>query len=329
MNKRCRSFLSVWKDEEGNEVIDGRNNGGVVSLNLPRIALDAGGNKEKFWQLLEERTELVHRAIQVRIESLKRTYPEIAPTLYMEGAFGVRMKSGDKPFDLYKNGRASFSMGFIGIHETVCHLLGVDQLIFNKEAEQLGLDIAKFMLAKTEKWKSEEGYGYSLYATPSEGICDRLLRIDRKLFGVVKNVTDKDYYTNSFHLDVRTKVTPFEKIDFEAPYHYIAKGGHITYAELSGIKHNLEALETIWDYAVEHLAYFGTNTEADTCYSCGFNGNLIIHKSGEYTCPSCGESNNDNLYVCRRICGYLGSLGQRAANHGKTEEMKCRVYHNN
>lgn len=325
----CRSFLSVWTDENGNEVLDGRNNGGVVSLNLPRVALDSNGDIEKFWELLEERSELVHRAIQVRINSLKRAYPEIAPTLYMQGAFGVYLKPDDDVFDnFYKNGRASFSFGFIGIHETVCHLLGIDQLIFNEEAEVLGQDIAKFMLAKTEKWKAEEGFGYSLYTTPSEGICDRLLKIDRKKFGVVKNVTDKEYYTNGFHLDVRTKVTPFEKIAFEAPYHFIAKGGHISYAELSGIKNNLEALEAIWDYATEHLDYFGTNTESDTCYTCGFNGDITIHSSGEYTCPNCGETQSDNMYICRRICGYLGSLGQRPANHGKTEEMKCRVHHN-
>lgn len=318
----------MWKDENGKEVLDGRNNGGVVSLSLPRVALDAGGDIDRFWELMEERSELVHEALKVRIESLKRASPEAAPTLYMQGAFGVRKKAGDDVFDLYKNGRASFSFGFIGIHEAVCHLLKIDQVIFNKEAEQLGIDIAKFMLNKTEQWKKEEGYGYSLYSTPSEGLCDRLLKLDRKVFGVVKNVTDKEYYTNSFHLDVRMKVTPFEKIAFEAPYHFIAKGGHISYVELSGIKHNLEALETIWDYAIEHLDYFGTNTESDTCFTCGFTGNITIKSSGEYECPHCGETHNDHLYVCRRICGFLGDLGQRAANHGKTEEMKCRTYHN-
>lgn len=324
----CRSFLSVWKNENGKEVLDGRNNGGVVSLNLPRIALEADGDLETFWNLLDERSEVVHRALQVRIESLRRAYPEIAPTLYMQGAFGVRMNADGDVFELYKNGRASFSFGFIGIHETVCHLLKVDRVIFNQVAETLGQDIVKFLLNKTEKWKEEEGFGYSVYASPSEGICDRLLKIDRKKYGVVKNVTDKDYYTNSFHLDVREKVSPLEKIAFEAPYHFISKGGHISYCELSGIRHNLEALETIWDYAVEHLDYFGTNTETDKCYTCGFDGNIEITDNEHCKCPKCGETSGENLYVCRRICGYLGSLSQRPANHGKTEELKCRVYHN-
>ena len=139
-----------------------------------------------------------------------------------------------------------------------------------------------------------------MYATPSEGICYRLLKIDRKKYGVIKNITDKEYYTNSFHLDVRERVTPFEKIEFEAPYHFIATGGHISYCELSNIKNNLKALETIWDFAVEKLDYFGTNTEADMCKTCGFEGNLVIEDSDKFSCPSCGEASAENIYVCRR-----------------------------
>ena len=157
---------------------------------------------------------------------------------------------------------------------------------------------------------------------------DRLLKLDRAKYGIVPNVTDKEWYTNSFHLDVRERVTPFEKIAFEAPYHFIATGGHISYCELSGISKNLDALEAIWDYAVENLDYFGTNTEADDCYTCGFHGNINIDENNqEYTCPVCGEKRSDHLYVCRRICGYLGSLSQRPVNHAKTEEMKNREYH--
>lgn len=323
----CRSFLSVWKDEKGNEVLDGRNNLGVVSVNLPRVALESD-SVESFWDLLDKRCELAHKALQVRVESLRNLTSDYAPTLYQQGAFGIRSKRGEDVFDtFFANERASVSLGYIGVHETVCHLLKIDKILHNKDACSLALNIVKYLKEKTEKWKLAENLGYSTYSTPSEGLCDRLLRLDRQKFGVVRNVTDKDYYMNSFHLDIRENATAFEKIDFEAPFHYLATGGFISYVEFdTNIQKNLRALESVWDYAMDRMGYFGTNTQSNKCYDCGNSGEF--HTEGElFKCPVCGNKDQTRMSVILRICGYAFSATDRKANHGKFEEIKSRVKH--
>lgn len=325
----CRSFLSVWKDENGKEILDGRNNLGVVSINIPRIAIEAEGDIDKFWELLDIRCELAHKALQERMAVLKDLTAEASPALYQQGVFGKRLNQTDKPWDeLFKDNRASVSLGYLGIHETVCMLLGIEKVLHNKEAESLGIEICKFLKSKADMWKKAENIGYSLYSTPSEGLCDRFLRLDRIKYGIIPNVTDKDYYQNSFHLDVREGATPFEKILYEAPYHFIATGGHISYCEFDGnIRNNLEALEAVWDFAVEHLNYFGTNVPSNKCFDCGYDGDMKVNNNEDWYCPECGNSDKERLSVVLRITGYLGEVNQRPVNHGKLMEMVRRIKH--
>lgn len=321
----CRSFLSMWKDGAGNEVLDGRNNLGVVSVNLPRIAIESGGDFEKFDVLFEERLALAKRALDTRIDRLRGVKASVAPILYTEGAFGVRLQPEDEIIDVFKNGRSSISLGYIGLHE-------VGQLMFNlnpilNDEEQHWLKgLVQRMKDKCEVWTEESGFAFSLYATPSENLCDRFCRLDRAKFGEIKGVNDKEYYTNSFHLDVNEKVNPFDKVDFESDYHRLSNGGHISYAEFPNVRQNLEGLETVWDYAMSKLDYFGTNTPSDKCLECHFEGEFKINSEG-FHCPKCGNSNSKTMSVIRRVCGYLGSPNARGFNHGKNEEVIRRVKH--
>ncbi|AHM75949.1 anaerobic ribonucleoside-triphosphate reductase [Yersinia hibernica] len=322
----CRSFLGVY-EEDGQQIHDGRNNLGVISLNLPRIALEAQGNEEKFWQLLDERLLLAKKALMTRIARLEGIKARVAPILYMEGACGVRLQADDNIAEIFKNGRASISLGFIGIHETVNALFGNDTHVFDdKKLREKGVAIVERMRQATDAWKDETGYAFSLYSTPSENLCDRFCRLDTAEFGVVEGVTDKGYYTNSFHLDVEKKVNPYDKLDFEAPYPPLANGGFICYGEYPNLQHNLRALEDVWDYSYSRVPYYGTNTPIDECYQCGFTGEFSCTSKG-FTCPKCGNHEPSKVSVTRRVCGYLGSPDARPFNAGKQEEVKRRVKH--
>ncbi|WP_415227692.1 anaerobic ribonucleoside-triphosphate reductase, partial [Psychromonas sp.] len=268
----CRSFLGTY--EENNELIhDGRNNLGVVSLNLPRIALQSGGNEQAFYKLLDVRLNIAKKALDTRIERLSEVKASVAPILYMEGACGVRLKADDCVAEIFKNGRASISLGYVGLHETINALYGSDQHLFDdKEKQVKAIAVIRYLKEATERWTEETGYGFSLYSTPSENLCDRFCRLDAKQFGVLEGVTDKGYYTNSFHLDVEKSVNPYDKIDFEMPYPELASGGFICYGEYPNMQHNLKALEDVWDYSYTQVPYYATNTPIDECYECGFTG---------------------------------------------------------
>lgn len=323
----CRSFLSVYK-ENGKEILDGRNNLGVVTLNLPRIALELGSDnlsKESYIQSLRDRLGLCYTALMTRIDSLRGAKASVAPILYCGGAFGVRMNPNDEILSLFKNGRSSISLGYIGLHETL-KLIFNDEPFDNKEAQEFGKYILKEMNYYLSKWKEETGYAFSLYSTPAESLCHRFCKLDKAEFGSVKGITDKGWYTNSFHLDVERKVNPFEKIDFEKDYHRIATGGHISYVELPNMKDNLKALEQVWDYAVENLDYFGTNTPVDQCFTCDFHGEFIPTENG-FKCPKCGEMDTKKMSVVRRTCGYLGNPASRGFNEGKQKEVIHRTKH--
>ncbi|QSX38517.1 anaerobic ribonucleoside-triphosphate reductase [Shewanella sedimentimangrovi] len=322
----CRSFLGVY-EENGELKHEGRNNLGVVSLNLPRIALLAKGDESEFFRLLDERLATARTALDTRIERLQGVKARVAPILYMEGACGVRLKADDDIAPIFKNGRASISLGYIGLHETVNALYGTEEHLYDSaRLRQKALDIVAHMQAATKRWKAETGYGFSLYSTPSESLCSRFAKIDASEFGVIPGVTDKGYYTNSFHLDVEKKVTPYDKIDFEAPYPLLATGGFICYGEYPNMQHNLEALENVWDYSYSRVPYYGTNTPIDECYDCGFTGEFSCTSKG-FVCPSCGNHEPSRVSVTRRVCGYLGSPDARPFNHGKQEEVKRRVKH--
>ncbi len=322
----CRSFLGVY-EENGEQIHEGRNNIGVISLNLPRIALQAKGDEAQFWRLLDERLALAKRALMTRIARLEKTKARVAPILYMEGACGVRLKADDEVGAIFRNGRASISLGYIGLHETLNALSGNE--VHPYDAEYLrakGVAIVTHLRNAVDAWKAETGYGFSLYSTPSENLCDRFCRLDAAEFGVVAGVTDKGYYTNSFHLDVEKKVNPYDKIDFEAPYPAIANGGFICYGEYPNIQHNLKALEDVWDYSYHRVPYYGTNTPIDECYECGFSGEFSCTSKG-FTCPCCGNHDPARVSVTRRVCGYLGSPDARPFNAGKQEEVQRRVKH--
>ena len=323
----CRSFLDKWTDEDGNEVHDGRNNLGVVSINLPRVALDAGGDLQVFWELLDERLELCKEALFTRIQRFEGVTAEVAPILYMEGACGHRLKKDEEIMNLFKDGRASISLGYIGVNEMVNVLVNNDKHMFDSDCKKaLGISVIAYMKRKVVEWRKESGFGFSLYSTPSESLCDRFCRLDTKIYGYIKDVTDHSYYTNSFHLDVRKKVSPNQKIDFEAPYPKYASGGFITFTELPDMKRNLKALEWVWDYSYDKVPYLGINTPVDYCGECGFSGESVPTENG-FSCPCCSNHNPETLQVTRRVCGYLGSPDTRPFIEGKQREVMSRVKH--
>ncbi|MDR1567519.1 MAG: anaerobic ribonucleoside-triphosphate reductase [Streptococcaceae bacterium] len=321
----CRSFLQGWQDESGNEVNAGRMNLGVVTLNLPRIALESFGNQEKFWKLLNERLEVLKDALVYRIERCKEATPANAPILYQYGAFGKNLNKSDSVDQLFKNKRATVSMGYIGLYEVATAFFG-GEWEANSEAKAFTLDILTLMKAKADTWGNEYGYHFSVYSTPSESLTDRFCRLDTEKFGTVKDITDKEYYTNSFHYDVRKNPSPFEKLDFEKDYPKYCSGGFIHYCEYPMLQQNPKALEAVWDYAYDRVGYLGTNTPIDKCYECGFEGDFHPTARG-FECPNCGNNDPKTVDVVKRTCGYLGNPQARPMVNGRHKEISSRVKH--
>lgn len=321
----CRSFLQGWKDEQGEEVNVGRMNLGVVTLNLPRIALEAQGSQEKFWQILNERLAIVKDALVYRVERVKEAKPANAPILYMYGAFGKRLAAQDAVDELFKNKRATVSLGYIGLYEVASAFYG-GAWEDNQEAKNFTLDILKELKKNADNWGNEYGYHFSVYSTPSESLTDRFCRLDTEKFGIVENITDKEYYTNSFHYDVRKNPTPFEKLDFEKDYPKYCSGGFIHYCEYPMLQQNPKALEAVWDYAYDKVGYLGTNTPIDHCYACGFEGDFHPTERG-FECPECGNHDPKTCDVVKRTCGYLGNPQARPMVHGRHKEISSRVKH--
>lgn len=322
----CRSFLGDYS-EEGETIHEGRNNLGVVTINLPRIALQSASDLPSFWQCLDEKLAIAKNALLTRIERLKQVKASVAPILYMEGACGVRLNANDNIIEIFKHGRASISLGYIGLHETLNALYGHQVHYVDSPLKQaMALEILNYLKAHVERWKQETGFGFSLYATPSENLCDRFCRLDVARFGILEGVTDKGYYTNSFHLDVEKKVNPYDKIDLEAVFPAISNGGFICYGEYPNLQHNPKALEDVWDYSYSKVPYYGMNTPIDICYECRFEGEFLATSKG-FECPKCGNHDVSTISVTRRVCGYLGNPDARPFNPGKQQELMRRVKH--
>ncbi|HHK0182326.1 TPA: anaerobic ribonucleoside-triphosphate reductase, partial [Streptococcus pyogenes] len=324
----CRSFLQGWKDENGQDVTSGRMNLGVVTLNLPRIAMESNGDMDKFWELFNERMLISKDALIYRVERVTEAKPANAPILYQYGAFGKRLEKTGNVNDLFKNRRATVSLGYIGLYEVASVFYG-GQWEGNPDAKAFTLSIVKAMKQACEDWSDGYGYHFSVYSTPSESLTDRFCRLDTEKFGIVTDITDKEYYTNSFHYDVRKSPTPFEKLDFEKDYPEAgASGGFIHYCEYPVLQQNPKALEAVWDYAYDRVGYLGTNTPIDKCYNCQFEGDFTPTERG-FTCPNCGNNDPKTVDVVKRTCGYLGNPQARPMVNGRHKEISARVKHMN
>lgn len=324
----CRSFLQGWKDEQGQDVTSGRMNLGVVTMNLPRIAMESNGDMDKFWELFNERLHICKDALIYRVERVKEATPANAPILYQYGAFGKRLAKTGNVDELFKNRRATVSLGYIGLYEVATVFYG-GQWEHNQEAKDFTITIVKEMKKACEAWSDEYGYHFSVYSTPSESLTDRFCRLDTDKFGIVADITDKEYYTNSFHYDVRKNPTPFEKLDFEKDYPAAgASGGFIHYCEYPVLQQNPKALEAVWDYAYDRVGYLGTNTPIDKCYECHFEGDFTPTERG-FTCPNCGNNDPKTVDVVKRTCGYLGNPQARPMVNGRHKEISARVKHMN
>lgn len=324
----CRSFLQGWQDDKGHEVNSGRMNLGVVTLNLPRIALESQGDVERFWDIFKERLAIAKDALVYRIGRVKEASPLNAPILYQYGAFGKRLAKEDQVNQIFTNRRATISLGYIGLYEVATVFYGPNWES-NPAAKDLTLDVIRQLKEACETWSEEYDYHFSVYSTPSESLTDRFCRLDTEKFGLIADITDKEYYTNSFHYDIRKNPTPFEKLDFEKDYPAAgASGGFIHYCEYPVLQQNPKALEAVWDYAYDRVGYLGTNTPIDKCYLCQFEGDFEPTERG-FKCPNCGNTDPKTADVVKRTCGYLGNPQARPMVKGRHKEISARVKHMN
>lgn len=317
----CRSFLSPWKDENGNYKWEGRFNQGVVSINLPQIGIIANGNENEFWKLLDERLELCRQALMCRHKALKGTLSDISPIHWQYGAL-ARLKKGEVIDKYLEGGYSTLSLGYIGIYEMTYAMKGVSHT--DPVGEEFAVRVMKYLKKTTDKWREESGLGFSLYGSPAESLCYRFAEIDKKKFGELKNITDKGYYTNSYHVDVREEIDAFRKLEFESQFQKISTGGCISYIEIPNMQKNLSVMEDLIKFIYDHIQYAEFNTKSDYCMVCGYDGEIIINDDNEWECPQCHNKNQKLMNVTRRTCGYLGS---NFWNKGKTKEIKSRVLH--
>lgn len=317
----CRSFLSPWKDENGKYKFEGRFNMGVVSLNLPQVALTSNGNMESFWNILDERLELCYEALMTRYNLLKDTTSDISPIHWQYGGI-ARLKKHEPILQLLHNGYSTISLGYIGVYEMTKIMTGESHT--TEIGKEFALKVMNHLKNTTEKWKEETGLGFGLYGTPAESLCYRFAKLDLARFGEIKDVTDKGYYTNSYHVDVRENIDAFSKLKFESPFQEISTGGCISYIEIPNMSKNIDALDQLVTFIYDNIQYAEFNTKSDYCHECGFDGEIIVNDNLEWECPNCGNKDKSKMNVTRRTCGYLGD---NFWNVGKTKEIKSRVLH--
>ncbi|MCM1545728.1 MAG: anaerobic ribonucleoside-triphosphate reductase [Clostridiales bacterium] len=317
----CRSFLSPWKDENGNYKFEGRFNQGVVSINLPQCGILAKGDEKKFWDILEERLQLCFDALMCRHNALLGTVSDTSPVHWQYGAI-ARLDKGEKIDKFLFGGYSSISLGYIGLYEVTKLVKGVSHT--TPEGQEFALKVMQSLRDHCDKWKKETNIGFALYGTPAESLCYRFARIDKERFGTIKDVTDKGYYTNSYHVDVRENIDAFSKFSFESQFQKISSGGAISYVEVPNMNMNLTAMEDVIKFIYDNIQYAEFNTKSDYCQVCGFSGEIQINADNEWECPNCHNKDHRRMNVTRRTCGYLG---ENFWNVGKTKEIKARVLH--
>jgi len=321
----CRSFLTPYVDPETNQPkYYGRFNQGVVTINLPDVALSSGGNIEKFWRILEERLELCHRALLCRHERLKGTLSDAAPILWQYGAC-ARLKKGEPIDKLLYGGYSTISLGYAGLYECVKYMTGKSHT--DPSATPFALEIMDKLNAACRKWKAAHNIDFSLYGTPLESTTYKFAKCLQKRFGIVEGITDKGYITNSYHVHVTEPIDAFRKLEFEAQFQHLSPGGAISYVEVPDMQHNLDAVLSVMQFIYDHIIYAELNTKSDYCQCCGWDGEIeIVEEDGKliWKCPQCGNTDQDKMNVARRTCGYIGT---QYWNQGRTQEIQDRVLH--
>jgi ribonucleoside-triphosphate reductase len=317
----CRSFLAPWKDENGNYKFEGRFNQGVVSINLPQIGILTQGDENAFWKLFDERLQLCYEALMCRHNALKGIKSGVSPVHWQYGAI-ARLDKDETIDKFLYGGYSSISLGYIGLYELTKLVKGVSHT--TPEGEDFARRVMQHMRDKCDQWKAQTNIGFALYGTPAESLCYRFARIDQERFGTIPDVTDKGYYTNSYHVDVREHIDAFSKFQFESQFQRISSGGAISYIEIPNMRHNLEAMEDIVRFIYDNIQYAEFNTKSDYCHVCGFDGEITINDDLEWECPVCHNKDQSKMNVTRRTCGYLG---ENFWNVGKTKEIKSRVLH--
>lgn len=317
----CRSFLSPWKNDKGEYVFNGRFNMGVVSLNLPQIGILAQGKEDVFFEILEKRLELAEKALLFRYDLLKDVTSDVSPIHWQYGAI-ARLPKGAPIHPLLEGGYATISLGYIGLYEATKLIVGDSNT--SDTGHEFAKKVMEYLHNATETWRSKHNIGFALYGTPAESLTNRFSSIDRARFGEIPDITDKGYYTNSYHVNVREEINVFDKFAFESEFQKLSTGGCISYAEIPNMNNNIPALLTMMQYIYDTISYAEFNTKSDYCHECGFDGEIIVNDQVQWECPRCHNTNRDTLTVIRRTCGYLG---ENFWNEGRTKEIKDRVMH--
>lgn len=335
LDKTCRSFLTPDRTTENYAKAKnydpniskyyGRFNMGVTTINLVDVAFSSQGDFNKFWDLMDERTELCHKGLQARIDRLEQVTSDVAPILWQDGAF-ARLGKGESLHELIHHGYSTASLGFAGLYECVKYMTGVSQS--HSEGKEFGLKVMQFLNDKCAQWKQAEDIDYSVYGSPIESTTYKFAKALKKRFGndVFVNLDghDRDYISNSYHIPVFEEINAFDKLDIEAEFQRLAPGGAISYIETANLQNNIDAVLTVIQYIYNHIMYAELNTKSDYCQNCGYDGEILIDENMNWYCPNCGNHDQNKMNVARRTCGYIGS---HFWNYGRTQEIKERYVH--
>ena len=319
----CRSFLTPYIDPKTNKPkYYGRFNQGVVTINLPDIALSSDKDIDKFWKIFDERLELCHKALQIRHKRLSNVTSDVAPILWQHGAL-ARLKKGESIHELLHHGYSTISLGYAGLYECVKYMTGHSHTD-NGEGKELGIKIMKHLNDATKKWKEEEDIDYSVYGTPIESTTYKFAKCLKDRFGTIKGITDRNYITNSYHVPVFEEIDAFSKLALESEFQVLSPGGAISYVETPNLQNNIDAVLDVIKFIYDNIMYAELNTKSDYCQKCGYSGEILIDDNFEWYCPACGNRDHNTLNVARRTCGYIGT---NFWNKGRTQEIKERVLH--